>query len=158
MLVVKSESLRDLLLAVRSPTVASFWIYPNGGEGGGNSLSDGTLPFTATLYCFRAGGAATHQRAHIIQKRRNIKKKRAPAPSQHGTRKQRLPSHHTLHVSARVCVLGGVLIVSCRALARRTIAPRIPTPAGRSTSGFHRPGRHCVHQAHSAVGHFGESH
>ena len=32
-----------------------------------------------------------------------------------------------------------------------TIDPRIPTVPGRSTSGFHQPGRHCLHQARSAV-------
>ena len=32
-------------------------------------------------------------------------------------------------------------IVACR-----TIDPRIPTTSGRSTSGFHRRGRHCLHQ------------
>ena len=30
--------------------------------------------------------------------------------------------------------------------------PRFPTMPGRSTSGFHRPGRHCLHQAQTAVG------
>ena len=33
-----------------------------------------------------------------------------------------------------------------------TIDPRIPTMPGRSTSGFHQPGRHCLHQARSAAG------
>ena len=32
-----------------------------------------------------------------------------------------------------------------------TIDPRIPTMPGRSTSGFHQTGRHCLHQARSAV-------
>ena len=32
-----------------------------------------------------------------------------------------------------------------------TIDPRIPTIPGRSMSGIHRPGRHCLHQARSAV-------
>ena len=32
-----------------------------------------------------------------------------------------------------------------------TIDPRIPTMSGRSTSGFHQPGRHCLNQARSAV-------
>ena len=32
-----------------------------------------------------------------------------------------------------------------------TIDPRIPTMTGRSMSGFHWPGRRCVHQARSAV-------
>ena len=31
------------------------------------------------------------------------------------------------------------------------IDPRIPTMPGRSMSGFHRPGRHRVHQARGAV-------
>ena len=35
--------------------------------------------------------------------------------------------------------------------SRMTIDPRIPTMLGRSTSGFHQPGRHCSHQARSAV-------
>ena len=35
--------------------------------------------------------------------------------------------------------------------SRMTIDPRIPTIPGRSTSGFHQPGRHCLHQARSAV-------
>ena len=32
-----------------------------------------------------------------------------------------------------------------------TMDPRIPPVPGRSTSGFHQPGRHCLHQARSAV-------
>ena len=32
-----------------------------------------------------------------------------------------------------------------------TIDPRIPTVPERSTAGFHRPGRHCLHQARIAV-------
>ena len=35
--------------------------------------------------------------------------------------------------------------------SRMTVDPRIPTIPGRSTSGFHRPGRHCLHQTRSAV-------
>ena len=31
--------------------------------------------------------------------------------------------------------------------SRMTIDPRIPAVPGRSTSGNHRPGRHCLHQA-----------
>ena len=34
--------------------------------------------------------------------------------------------------------------------SRMTIDPRIPTMSGRSTSGLHRAGRHCLHQARSA--------
>ena len=35
--------------------------------------------------------------------------------------------------------------------SRMTIDPRIPSMPGRSTSGFHQPGRHCLHQARSTV-------
>ena len=35
--------------------------------------------------------------------------------------------------------------------SRVTIDPRTPTMPGRSTPGFHQPGRHCLHQARSAV-------
>ena len=35
--------------------------------------------------------------------------------------------------------------------SRMTVDPHIPTIPGRSTSGFHRPGRHSLHQAQSAV-------
>ena len=35
--------------------------------------------------------------------------------------------------------------------SRMAIDPRIPAMPGRSMSGFHRPGRHCLHQARSAV-------
>ena len=35
--------------------------------------------------------------------------------------------------------------------SRMAIGPRIPTMPGRSTSDFHQPGRHCLHQARSAV-------
>ena len=35
--------------------------------------------------------------------------------------------------------------------SRMTIDARIPTTPGRSMSGFHRPGRQCLHQARSAV-------
>ena len=45
---------------------------------------------------------------------------------------------------------GGVLDIM-HGRSRMTIDPRIPTMPGRSTSGFHRPGRHCLHQARSAV-------
>ena len=37
----------------------------------------------------------------------------------------------------------------CR--SRMTRDPCIPTMPGQSASGFHRPGRHCLHQARSAV-------
>ena len=35
--------------------------------------------------------------------------------------------------------------------SRMAVDPRIATMPGRSTSGFHRPGRHCMHQVRSAV-------
>ena len=35
--------------------------------------------------------------------------------------------------------------------SRMTIDPPIPTMPGRSTSGFHQPGTHCLHQARSSV-------
>ena len=35
--------------------------------------------------------------------------------------------------------------------SRMSIGPCILTMSGRSTSGFHQPGRHCMHQARSAV-------
>ena len=35
--------------------------------------------------------------------------------------------------------------------SRMTVDPRIPTMPGRNMSGFHRPGRHCWHQARSTV-------
>ena len=41
--------------------------------------------------------------------------------------------------------------------SRVTIDPRVPIMPGRSTSGFHRPGRHCLHQARSRQV-LGESH
>ena len=45
---------------------------------------------------------------------------------------------------------GGVLTL-CVGRTRMTIDVRIPIMPGRSTSGFHQPGRHCLHQARSAV-------
>ena len=44
---------------------------------------------------------------------------------------------------------GGAQFVHGR--SRMTVDPRIPTVPGRSMSGFHQPGRHCLHQARSAV-------
>ena len=44
---------------------------------------------------------------------------------------------------------GGTQFVHGR--SRMTIYPRILTMPRRSTSGFHQPGRHCWHQARSAV-------
>ena len=45
---------------------------------------------------------------------------------------------------------GGTQFVHGR--SRMTIDARIPTMPGRSTSGFHQPGRHCLHQARSGRG------
>ena len=42
-----------------------------------------------------------------------------------------------------------------RGRSRKTIDPSTPTLAERSTSGFHRPGRYCLHQARSAGGALG---
>ena len=39
----------------------------------------------------------------------------------------------------------------CMSVRRMTIDPRVSTVPERSTSGFHQPGRHCLHQARSAV-------
>ena len=48
---------------------------------------------------------------------------------------------------------GGVLdLMHGRARSRITIDPRIRTTPGRSISGFHRPARHCFHQARSSAG------
>ena len=46
---------------------------------------------------------------------------------------------------------GGGVLISMRGRSRMSIDPRVPTRPGRSTSGFYRPGRHCLHQARSAV-------
>ena len=47
--------------------------------------------------------------------------------------------------------MGVVLDITMQDRSRMIIDFRIPTMPGRSTSGFHRPGRHCLHQARSAV-------
>ena len=46
---------------------------------------------------------------------------------------------------SRVGMGGGTQCVHGR--SRMTIDPRVPTMPGRSTSCFHQPGRHCLHQA-----------
>ena len=47
---------------------------------------------------------------------------------------------------------GGCVCTQCvHGRSRKTIKPRIPTMPGRSMFGFHQPGRHCLHQARSAV-------
>ena len=45
----------------------------------------------------------------------------------------------------------GVYSIFMHGRCRMTIDARIPTMPARSTSGFHRPGRHCLHQVRSAV-------
>ena len=47
--------------------------------------------------------------------------------------------------------LGGGGVYSVHGRSRMAIDSRIPTMPGRRTSGFHQPGRHCLHQARSAV-------
>ena len=42
-----------------------------------------------------------------------------------------------------------LLIMDSR--SRMSIDPRIPITPGRNTSGFHRPGSHCLYRARSAV-------
>ena len=44
---------------------------------------------------------------------------------------------------------GGTHVMHGR--SRVAIDPRVPTMPGLSTSGFHRSGRHCLHQARIAV-------
>ena len=46
---------------------------------------------------------------------------------------------------------GEGLLDSMHNRSRMTIDPRIPTLSGRSTSCFHRPGRHDLHRAQSAL-------
>ena len=46
---------------------------------------------------------------------------------------------------------GGMYSIFVHGRSCMTINPCIPTMPGRSTSGFHRPGRYCSHQARSAV-------
>ena len=44
-------------------------------------------------------------------------------------------------------IIGEMYSISCMAeVVRPYIDPRLPTMSGRSKSGFHRPGRHCLHQ------------
>ena len=64
---------------------------------------------------------------------------------------------HLVVASYVVCVLGGGVLDRRHVLdimhgrSRKTIDPRIPTLPGRGTSGFHQPGRCCLHQARSAA-------
>ena len=61
------------------------------------------------------------------------------------TQKQVALCHERATLSARGCthVMQG--------RSRMTIDPGMATIPGRSTSSFHRPGRHCLHQARSAA-------
>ena len=66
----------------------------------------------------------------------------AQSPKQHITYRQRNEISR--------CVGGGSANFM-HGRSRMTIDPRITTMPGRSTSGSHGPGRHCVHQVRSAV-------
>ena len=55
---------------------------------------------------------------------------------------------YTTH-TCTVCQAAGVLDLMHGRRSRMPIDPRIPTMSGRSMSGFHRPDRHCLHQARS---------
>ena len=46
---------------------------------------------------------------------------------------------------------GRGVLITMRGRGRITIGSCIPTMPGRSTSGFHRLGRHCLHHLRSAV-------
>ena len=46
---------------------------------------------------------------------------------------------------------GGRVLVITHGRSRITVDPRVPSMPGRSTSGFHRPGRQGEHQARTAV-------
>ena len=48
-------------------------------------------------------------------------------------------------------LVGGGCTQFVHGRSRMTTDPRIPTMPGRSTSGFHQPGKHCLHQPRSAV-------
>ena len=49
------------------------------------------------------------------------------------------------------CTMGGGCTHVIHGRSRTTVDPRITTTPGRIASGFHGPGRHCLHQARSAV-------
>ena len=46
---------------------------------------------------------------------------------------------------------GGGITTAMHDRSRPTIGPRIPTMPGQTTSGFHRPGRLCLHQTTGGV-------
>ena len=64
-----------------------------------------------------------------------------------------MATHVVARVSAHLSMQqgGGSCSVFMHGRSRMVIDPRIPTMPGRSMSGFPRPGRHCLHQARSAV-------
>ena len=64
-------------------------------------------------------------------------------------RSRRVLLVYVMHFSPVAGGGGGTQFVHGR--SRMTTDPRIPTMPGRSTSGFHQPGRHCLHQARSAM-------
>ena len=65
-----------------------------------------------------------------------------------GTRKQKTTPHWFFSPRQRGRGgRGGVLIIMHGRGRMMTIDPRTPTMPGRGTSGFYRPGRHCLHQA-----------
>ena len=66
---------------------------------------------------------------------------------------ERSQKHSEVHHGVRNLPIGGgggrgTQFV--RGRSRMTINPRIPTMPGRSTSGFHHPGKHCLHQKREA--------
>ena len=56
------------------------------------------------------------------------------------------------HAGATVTRGGGDVLITMLGCSRMNIHPRISTMPGRSMPGFHRRGRHCLHQSRSAVG------
>ena len=73
-----------------------------------------------------------------------------PGPSHQWAYKQRILRRSNAADRAGGLGGGGVLIV-VHGRSRMTIDYRIPKMPARSTSGFHRPGRSCLHQARNAL-------
>ena len=61
-----------------------------------------------------------------------------------------MDSHSVEAIDQRINIGGGGTQFE-HGRSRMTIDPRILTMPARRTSGFHQPGRHCLHQARSAV-------
>ena len=85
-----------------------------------------------------------------------LQSRRVPAGGVGGEREPRYIAFHSegganksVTCALYIPVGGCTHVMPCR--GRMIIDVRIPTIPGRSTSGFHRPGRHCLHQARSAV-------